>query len=187
MDVQATQLRAGMLVMFKGEISTVYQVEHRTPGKGRGFVQAKLRNHRSGAISEHKLASSDSFERISLEPRKMEYLYSEGEQYHFMNAETFEQEALSAEMLGGQVNYLIPNTVIEVQFHEGLPFSLALPASVDLEVTETTPAIKGATVTNVTKPATTETGLIVQVPPFIKEGEKIRVSTVDGSYQSRAN
>jgi elongation factor P len=176
-----------MIVMFKGEICTVYQVEHRTPGKGRGFVQAKMRNHRSGSISEHKLASSDSFEKVSLESRKMEYLYAEGEQYHFMNAETFEQDALSANILGDQVDYLIPNTVIEVHFHEGQPFSLALPASVDLKVTETAPAIKGATVTNVTKPATTETGLVVQVPPFIKEGEKIRVSTIDGSYQSRAN
>jgi elongation factor P len=187
LDVQATQLRAGMIVKFKGEISTVYQVEHRTPGKGRGFVQAKMRNHRSGSISEHKLASSDSFERVSLESRKMEYLYAEGEQYHFMNAETFEQEALSTELLGDQVRYLIPNTVIDVQFHEGEPFSLALPATVDLAVTETPPEIKGSTVSKVTKPATTETGLVVQVPAFIKEGEKIRVSTVDGSYQSRAN
>jgi elongation factor P len=146
-----------------------------------------MRNHRSGAISEHKLASSDSFEKISLEPRKMEYLYAEGEQFHFMNVETFEQDMLSADTLGDQVKYLIPNTVIEVQFHEGEPFSLALPASVDLKVTETSPEIKGATVSKVTKPATTETGLVVQVPPFIKEGEKIRVSTVDGSYQSRAN
>lgn len=187
MDVQATQLRAGMIVMFKGEISTVYQVEHRTPGKGRGFVQAKMRNHRSGSISEHKLASSDSFEKISLESRKMEYLYAEGEQYHFMNVDTFEQDALSADALGDQVRYLIANTVIEVHFHEGEPFSIALPASVDLTVIETPPEIKGATVSKVTKPATTETGLVVQVPPFIKEGEKIRVSTVDGTYQGRAN
>jgi elongation factor P len=173
--------------MFKGEISTVYQVEHRTPGKGRGFVQAKMRSHRSGSISEHKLASSDSFEKISLEPRKMEYLYAEGEQYHFMNVETFEQDALTADTLGDQIPYLIPNTVIEVQYHEGAPFSLALPANVDLTVVETPPEIKGATVNKVTKPATTETGLVVQVPAFIKEGEKIRVSTVDGTYQSRAN
>jgi elongation factor P len=187
LDVQATQLRAGMIVMFKGEISTVYQVEHRTPGKGRGFVQAKMRNHRSGSISEHKLASSDSFERVSLESRKMEYLYAEGEQYHFMNVETFEQDTLSAAALGDQVQYLIPNTVIEVHFHEGEPFNIALPASVDLTVVETPPEIKGATVSKVTKPATTETGLVVQVPAFIKEGEKIRVSTVDGAYQGRAN
>lgn len=187
LDVQATQLRAGMIVKFKDEVCTVHNMEHRTPGKGKGFVQVKMRNHRTGSISEHKLASNDSFERISLEPRKMEYLYAESESYHFMNAETFEQEELPADLLGDQVNYLIPNTVIEVQFHEGLPFSLSLPASVDLQVMETTPAIKGATVTNVTKPATTETGLVVQVPPFIKEGEKIRVSTVDGAYQGRAN
>ncbi len=186
MVVQAIKLRVGMLVKFKGEICSVYHTEHRTPGKGRGFVQAKFRSHRSGAISEHKLASSESFERISLEPRKMEYLYGEGDRYHFMNTETFEQEELTTDLLGDQVNYLIANMVIEVQFHEGTPFSLSLPSTVDLEVLETTPAIKGATVTNVTKPAKTETGLVVQVPPFIKEGEKIRISTVDGTYQGRA-
>jgi elongation factor P len=185
--VQAIQLRAGMLVKYKDDICSVYQTEHRTPGKGRGFVQAKFRSHRTGAISEHKLASSETFERVSLEPRKMEYLYTEGGSYHFMNTENYEQEELSVDLLGTQVDYLMPNMVIEVQFNEGTPFSLNLPASVDLEVIETTPAIKGATVTNVTKPAKTETGLVVQVPPFIKEGEKIRVSTVDGSYQSRAN
>ena len=186
MQVQAIQLRAGMLVKYKGDICAVYQTEHRTPGKGRGFVQAKFRNHRTGSISEHKLASSESFERVSLEPRKMEYLYGEGDSYHFMNTETYEQEEIAAELLADQVNYLMPNMVIEVQFYEGTPFSLNLPASVDMIVTETTPAIKGATVTNVTKPATTESGLVVQVPPFIKEGEKIQVSTVDGAYQGRA-
>jgi elongation factor P len=187
LQVQAIQLRAGMLVKYKNDVCSVHQTEHRTPGKGRGFVQAKFRNHRTGAISEHKLASSESFERVSLEPRNMEYLYSEGGNYHFMNTETYEQEELATDLLGDQVNYLMPNMVIEVQFYEGTPFSLNLPASVDMIVTETTPAIKGATVTNVTKPATTETGLVVQVPPFIKGGEKIRISTVDGAYQGRSN
>lgn len=187
LDVQATQLRTGMLVKWKGELHTVHKTEHRTPGKGRGFVQAKLRVHRTGSIVEHKFASEERLERVSLVSQQMEYLYADGGQYTFMNTETYEQHTISGEQLGDQVNYLIANTPITVQFYEGNPFTIELPSNVDLEVVETEPAIKGATVTNVTKPARTETGLVVQVPGFIKEGEKIRVTTGDGTYQSRAN
>ena len=185
MDVQATQLRPGMLIKFKGDMFTVFSVDHRTPGNKRGFVQAKMRSRTSGAMIQHKFSSEDFTERVELHEQQMEYLYEDGD-YHFMNTETYEQISMAKDELGEQVNYLVPNTTIKVLFHEGNPFSLNLPASVDLAIVETAPSIKGATVTNVTKPATTETGLVVQVPPFIKEGEKIRVSTVDGSYQSRA-
>lgn len=186
MDVQATQLRPGMLVKFNGELFTVHKTEHRTPGNKRGFVQARMRNHRTAAMIDHKFSSEDFVEKVSLDAQQAEFLYEDGGQYHFMNTETFEQFAITSEDLGGQVNYLRPNTAVTVQFYEGRPLNLDLPATVDLEVVETEPAIKGATVTNVTKPAKTETGLVVQVPPFIKEGEKIRVTTADGSYQSRA-
>lgn len=187
MDVIATQLRAGMLVKFKGELFTVFKTEHRTPGKGRGFVQAKLRSHAKGSVIDHKFASDDAVERISLTPKQMQYLYEEGDQLWFMDNESYEQTSISKEQLGDQINYLIPNTDVLVQWYEDSPFTIDLPASLDLEVIETEPAIKGATVTNVTKPAKTETGLVVQVPGFIKEGEKIKVSTADGSYQGRAN
>ena len=186
MDVQATQLRPGMLVKFNGELHSVFKVEHRTPGNLRGFVQAKLRNRRNGSMNDHRFSSEDFVERVVLEEHEMEYLYEDGGHYYFMNTETYEQIQLNADDLGEQVNYLLANTPVKVQFYEGLPLNLDLPAAMDLTVVETQPAIKGATVTNVTKPAKLETGLIVQVPPFIKEGEKIRVNTADGSYQSRS-
>jgi elongation factor P len=179
-------MRPGMLVKFNGELHTVFKVEHRTPGNLRGFVQAKMRNRRNGSMIDHRFASEDFVERVVLEEHEMEYLYEDGGLYYFMNTETYDQIHLTAEDLGVQVNYLLPNTSVKVQFYEGQPFNLDLPATMDLTVVETQPAIKGATVTNVTKPAKLETGLVVQVPPFIKEGEKIRVSTADGSYQSRS-
>jgi elongation factor P len=175
-----------MMVKFNGELHTVFKVEHRTPGNLRGFVQAKMRNRRNGSMIDHRFSSEDFVERVVLEEHEMEYLYEDGGLYYFMNTETFDQIHLTAEDLGAQVNYLLPNTGVKVQFYEGQPFNLDLPATMDLTVVETQPAIKGATVTNVTKPAKLETGLIVQVPPFIKEGEKIRVNTTDGSYQSRS-
>ena len=176
-----------MLIKFRDELYTVHKTEHRTPGNKRGFVQAKMRSHSKGSMIDHKFSSEDFVEKVALEPHEMEYLYEEGGQYWFMNTATFEQSSISADQLGDQINYLIPNTPVMVQFYEGAPFNIDLPASIDLEVVETEPAIKGATVTNVMKPAKTETGLVVQVPPFIKEGERIRVATSDGSYQSRSS
>ncbi len=187
MDVQATQMRPGMLVKWNDELYTVHATQHRTPGNKRGFVQIKMRNQRTGAMIDHKFASEEFIEKVSLEPHEVEYLYQDSGMFHFMNTVSYEQFEVSTEVLGDQVNYLIPNTAVKMQFYEGSPLTIDLPASVDLEVVETEPAIKGATVTNVTKPAKTETGLVVQVPPFIKEGEKIRVNTADGVYQGRSN
>ena len=175
-----------MLIKFKGELFTVFSVSHRTPGNKRGFVQTRMRGYASGSLIEHKFASEDFVEKVALDEQQMEYLYEDGGQCHFMNTETYEQISIEKEDLGDQANYLIPNTAVKVRFYEGNPLNLALPAAMDLTVVETTPSIKGATVTNVTKPATTETGLVVQVPPFIKEGEKIRVNTTDGTYLSRS-
>lgn len=186
MDVQATQLRPGMLIKFKGILFSIHSVMHRTPGNLRGFVQAKMRNMNSRAISEHRFSSEDFVERVTLEEYDMEYLYTDGETYHFMNTKTFEQIGLNSDDLGDQVLYLLPNTAVKIQFYEGNPFSVNLPLNVELLVEETEPIIKGSTVTNVTKPAKLETGLVVQVPGFIKEGEKIRVNTSDGSYVTRA-
>ena len=175
-----------MLIKFKGELFTVFSVSHRTPGNKRGFVQTRMRGYASGSLIEHKFASEDFVEKVALDEQQMEYLYEDGGQCHFMNTETYEQISIEKEDLGDQANYLIPNTAVKVRFYEGNPLNLAFPAAIDLTVVETTPSIKGATVTNVTKPATTETGLVVQVPPFIKEGEKIRVNTADGTYLSRS-
>jgi elongation factor P len=187
MQVSATQLRPGMVIIFNKELHSIFTMTHRTPGNLRGFVQVKMRNFRSGSMFEHRFSSEDKVEKAALEQADMEYLYDEnGENYYFMNIETYEQIYLSREMLGDAVGYLYPNLKVQVEFHEGKPISVDLPASVELTVVETEPGIKGATVSNVGKPAKMDTGLVVQVPAFINEGERIRVSTTDGSYLSRA-
>ena len=185
--IQSTQMRPGMVIIFSGELHTVFSVNHRTPGNLRGFVQAKMRNLRSGTMFEHRFSSEDRVERAVLEEVEMEYMYDDGEYYYFMNSENFEQTHLTKEMLGDGVNYLIPNLKVKVEYHEGKPISVELPASVDMTVVETEPGMKGATVSNVTKPAKLETGLVVNVPQFVIEGDVIRVSTADGSYQERVN
>ena len=184
--IQATQLRPGMVIKFNNDLYSIFSVNHRTPGNLRGFVQVRMRNLRSGTMGEHRFSSEDRVEKALLEEHEMEYLYDDGEYYYFMNTETFEQMHLTKEILGEATSYLIPQLKVKVEFHEGKPMSVELPATVDLMVVETEPGLKGATVSNVTKPAKTETGLVVQVPPFITEGEKIRVSTAEGTYQERA-
>ena len=184
--IAATQLRPGMVVKFNNELHTVFSMVHRTPGNLRGFVQAKMRNIRSGSMIEHRFSSEDKVERISLDEQEMEYMYDDGDSYYFMNTENFEQMHLSKEMLGDGVWYLIPQLKVNVEFYEGKAISVELPPSVEMTIKETEPSLKGSTVSNVTKPATTETGLVVQVPPFIGNGERIRVNTTDGSYLERA-
>jgi elongation factor P len=184
--ISSTQMRPGMVVKFNNELFSVFSVFHRTPGNLRGFVQAKMRNLRSGNMIEHRFSSEDRVERAALEEHNMEFMYDDGESYHFMNTETFEQTHLTKELLGDAVQYLIPQLNVTVEFYEGRPISVELPATVDLRVIETEPGLKGASVSNVTKPATLETGLVVQVPPFINPGERVRVNTAEGTYQERA-
>jgi len=183
--IAATHLRPGMVVKFNGELFSIFSVFHRTPGNLRGFVQAKMRNLRSGAMLEHRFSSEDRVERAALEQHSMEYLYDDGEYYYFMNSETFEQMHLTKDLLGDAVHYLAPQLAVIVEFFEGKPISVELPPTVDLAVVETEPALRGATVSNVTKPAKLETGLVVQVPPFVNAGDRIRVSTAEGAYQER--
>jgi elongation factor P len=184
--ISATQMRPGMVIKFNNELHSVFSVAHRTPGNLRGFVQAKMRNLRSGSMTEHRFSSEDKVEKAILEEVEMEYLYDDGEYYYFMNTQSFEQMHLTKEILGDAPQYLISQLKVHVEFFEGKPISVELPATVDLTVVETEPGLKGATVSNVTKPAKLETGLVVQVPPFITEGEKIRVNTSEGTYQERA-
>jgi elongation factor P len=184
--ISATQLRPGMVVKFNNDLYTVFSFTHRTPGNLRGFVQAKMRNLRSGTMIEHRFSSEDKVEKAILDEVEMEYLYDDGEYFYFMNTESFEQIHLMKDLLGDAVNYLISQLKVKVEFYEGKPMSVELPATVDLTVLETEPGLKGATVSNVTKPAKLETGLVVQVPAFITEGEKIRVNTSEGTYQERA-
>ena len=175
-----------MVIKFNNDLYSIFKMVHRTPGNLRGFVQVKMRNLRSGTMSEHRFSSEDRVERASLDEQEMEFLYDDGDSYYFMNTENFEQMHLSKEILGDAVDYLIPQMKVNIEFYEGKPMSVELPPTVNLTVVETEPGLKGATVSNVTKPAKLETGLVVQVPPFINEGEKIRVSTSEGTYQERA-
>ncbi len=184
--ISATQMRPGMVIKFNNDLYSIFSVVHRTPGNLRGFVQAKMRNLRSGSMSEHRFSSEDRVERAVLDEQEMEYLYDDGEYYYFMNTENFEQMHLTKDILGDAIQYLIPQLRVHVEFYEGKPMSVELPATVDLTIVETEPGLKGATVSNVTKPAKLETGLVVQVPPFINQGEKIRVNTAEGTYQERA-
>ncbi|MGH9621314.1 MAG: elongation factor P [Bryobacteraceae bacterium] len=184
--IAATQLRPGMVVKFNNELYSVFSMVHRTPGNLRGFVQAKMRSLRNGSMTEHRFSSEDKVERVALDEHEMEFLYDDGEYYYFMNTENFEQMHLTKDLLGDSVQYLTPQLHVSVEFYEGKPLSVELPASVEMTVMETEPGLKGATVSNVTKPAKMETGLVVQVPPFINQGERIRVSTSEGTYQERA-
>jgi elongation factor P len=186
MLISATQLRAGMVIMHKDDLHRVLNVTHVTPGNWRGMVQTKVRNMRSGNSSEHRFRSDDKVDRITLEQKEMEYLYSDGDAFHFMDTETYEQIELTSEDLGGREQFLLPNTKVEVEFHETTPIGVSLPKHVELKIIETAPGLKTATVTNTLKPATVETGLVVQVPEFINVDEVVRIETETGAYVSRA-
>lgn len=186
MAIQASHIRRGMTIIHNGSPHKVLDFHHHTPGNLRAMVQTKLRNLKSGSSTEHRFRSTESVERAILEEHEMTYLYNEGSTYHFMNTESYEQIALDAEALGDYVGYLLPETMIRVEFFESQPIGIELPAVVELQVVETEPELKGATVSNVNKPAKLETGISIQVPPFVKQGDRIRVNTEDGSYIERA-
>ena len=184
--MNANDLRPGMVIRHNNELYSIHKAEHRTPGNLRAFVQARMRNLRTGAISDHRFRSTDSVERAILDETEMQYLYSDGDSYHFMNTASYDQVHLHKDVLGDRALYLVPDGMLKVVYYEGRPVDVALPATVDLKVVETEPGMKGASATNVTKPAKMETGLIVNVPPFIGEGEMIRVDTAEGTYLERA-
>jgi elongation factor P len=186
MAIPATQMRPGMIIKHNDQLHLVFKVEHRTPGNLRAFIQAKLRNLRSGAMFEHRFRSGDAIERVVVDEVAMEFLYADGDDYYFMNPEDYEQTVLKHSTLGEAVEYLTPNLQIKVSYFDGQPVGIELPGTVELTVVQTEPGLKSATASSVTKPATLETGLVVQVPPFINEGEKIRVDTSEGAYLSRA-
>ncbi len=185
MAIPATQLRPGMIIKHNNDLHSVFSVEHRTPGNLRAFIQAKLRNLRTGAMFEHRFRSADAVDKVVVDEVEMQYLYNDGENYYFMNTENYEQIHLNRDVLGEAVEYLTPNIRIQVEFHEGRAIGVELPQTVDMEVVETEPGLRSATASSVMKPAKMETGLVVQVPPFINVGEKIRVDTAEGTYMER--
>lgn len=184
--IPATQLRVGTTILYNKEPHRVVTVQHITPGNWRGMVQTKLKNLKTGSTVENRFRSEDKLEKAHLEQHEMEYLYSDGSDYHFMNSESYEQVSLSGEVLGDNVYYLIPNIKFNIEYYEGTPVGVEPPKVVELKVVDTTPNMKGATVTASQKPATLETGLVVNVPPFIEVGETIRVDTEGAKYLERA-
>ena len=186
MAIPATQMRPGMIIKHKDQLHLVFKVEHRTPGNLRAFIQAKLRNIRTGAMFEERFRSDDAIEKVVVDEVSMDFLYADGDDYYFMNPVDYEQTVLKGSTLGDAVEYLTPNLQIKVSYHDGNAVGIELPSAVELEVIETEPGLKSATASSVTKPAKMETGLVVQVPSFINEGEKIRVDTSEGAYLSRA-
>jgi elongation factor P len=184
--IPATRLRKGHLIVHEGQLCRLLEVQHVTPGNLRGFVRAKMRNLRSQTLIDHRFRSEDIVDRATLDEREMQYLYSDGSDFYFMDTSTYEQIHLSSESLGDSMNYVLPESTIRVEFFDGQPVGIELPATVDLKVTDTVPGIKGATASAQVKPATLETGLVVNVPAFISTGDVIRVNTETGEYQSRA-
>jgi elongation factor P len=183
--IQATQMRVGMCIVFEGDICRIMTVQHVTPGNWRGFVQAKMRNLRSGNSFEHRFGSTEKVDRAILDTVAMEYLYSDPSGHHFMNQETYDQVTLEDEQLGNSILYLLPNTVLSIDFYEGNPVGIELPNTVTLQVVETDPPMKGATASASYKPAKLETGLTVMVPPFIETGTRVIIDTREDKYLSR--
>lgn len=179
-------MKKGMLIKMGDDLLRVLDLQHVTPGNLRGFVRVRFRNIRTNALNDQKLRSEDTVERAVLDEKQMQYLYKDGDSYHFMDTETYEQMHISAEALGDSVNYIMPDATIAVEFYGNEPVGIELPPTVDLKVVDTVPGIKGATASNQIKPATLETGLVVNVPPFVNTGDVVRVSTETGEYLSRA-
>lgn len=183
--MQANALRAGMCVLLNNEVCSIMSVTHRTPGNLRAFVQVRMRNLKNGNSFEHRFASTESVERAILDTIPMEYLYSDGNMHHFMSQENYEQVTLSDDALGDTLLYILPNSVIKVDFYEGMPVGVELPNTVILEIVETEPGMKGATASSSYKPAKMQTGLVVQIPPFVESGAKIEIDTRENKYLRR--
>ncbi len=183
--INATQIRPGMIIVYEGDLYRVSSVNHLTPGNKRGFMQTKMKNIKTGVGTERKFRSEDRLEQAMLETRMMQYLYHEGDLHTFMDTENYEQTSLAAEEIGDLLFYLLPNQVVEIEFFEGKPVGISPPSTVDLEVVETEPSLKGATASSSYKPAKLETGITIQVPPFVQVRDRVRVDPSEGKYLER--
>jgi len=183
--VKSNDLKPGNAVRLDNQLYVVRSTEHVKPGKGPAYVQAKLKTVPGGSITDKRFRAAEEVEQVDLDRREMEYLYADASGYVFMDNETFEQVTLDGDLVADAMQYLKPNTNMNVLFYEGNPISYELPSVVDLQVTDTAPQPKGATATNQLKEAELETGLKTRVPPFIDVGETVRINTEDASYVSR--
>lgn len=174
-----------MLIRLGNGLFRILELHHLTPGNKRAHIQARLRNIRTNSLADEKFRAEEDIERAILDEREMQYMYNDGDHYYFMDTSTFDQVQISSEALGDSKDYLIAEALIRVEFYEEEPVGIELPPTVDLVVKETAPGIKGATASAQVKPATLETGLVISVPPFVNEGDKVRVNTETGEYQSR--
>ena len=184
-SIKATLLRPGIFIQHEGDLYSVFSTEHRTPGNKRGSMQTRMKNLRTGAIIDYRFRAEEFVERAILDEVEFEYLYSEGDEYHFMNTQTYEQMQMTKDELGETVYYLIPNTIVKIEFFEEKAIGVDLPDTMDMKVVQTEPTLQKATASAVMKPATLETGLVVNVPPFVNEGDRIRVDTSEARYVQR--
>lgn len=174
-----------MIIIYEGDLYRVASVNHLTPGNKRGFMQTRMKNLRTGIGTERKFRSEDRIDQATLDTRRMQYLYGDGELHTFMDTESYEQITLGMEEIGDLLLYLLPNEVVEIEFYEGKPVGISPPSTVELQVVDTDPILKGATASASYKPAKLETGVVVQVPPFIQVGDKVRVDPSEGKYLER--
>ena len=183
--IKATLLRAGMIIKHDGDLYSIYSVDHRTPGNKRAAMATKMRNLRNGAMIDYRFRAEDFLDKVTVDEIEHEYLYSDGDGHHFMNTENYEQTALQDDVVGDTKDYLIPNTQVKIEYYDGKPIGVLIPDTVDLVVVETEPSIQKATASSVMKPAKLETGLVINVPPFVGEGDKVKVDTTEGRYIQR--
>lgn len=183
--VKATQLRPGMIIKHGDDLHVVYSVDHRTPGNKRGSMQTKMRNLRNGAMIDYRFRAEEFVDKVVVDEIEFEYLYSDGDGHHFMNTQTYEQLSLQNDIVGDTKDYLISNLPVKIEYYDEKPIGVLLPDTVDLTVVDTEPSIQKATASAVMKPAKLETGLVINVPPFVGTGDKVKVDTSEARYIQR--
>jgi elongation factor P len=183
--VKATQLRPGMIIKHGDDLHVVYSVDHRTPGNKRGSMQTKMRNLRNGVMIDYRFRAEEFVDKVVVDEIEFEYLYSDGDGHHFMNTQTYEQLALQNDIVGDTKDYLISNLPVKIEYYDEKPIGVLLPDTVDLTVVDTEPSIQKATASAVMKPAKLETGLVINVPPFVGTGDKVKVDTSEARYIQR--
>ena len=183
--IKATLLRPGMIINHEGDLHVVYSVDHRTPGNKRGSMQTRMRNLRNGTMIDYRFRAEETIDKVIVDEIEFEFLYSDGDGHHFMNTENYEQLALQQDIVGDTKDYLIPNMPVKIEYYNDKPIGVLLPDTVDLTVVDTEPSIQKATASAVMKPAKLETGLVINVPPFVGTGDKVKVDTSEGRYIQR--
>ena len=183
--VSAGDFRNGITVEIEGNVFQIVEFQHVKPGKGAAFVRTKLKNIKNGGVVEKTFRPTEKFPAARIDRVDMQYLYSDGDLFHFMNVENFEQVALTAEQIGDALKFVKENDMVKICSHNGEGFSVEAPLFAELEITETEPGLKGDTATGATKPATVETGAIIYVPLFVEIGDKVKIDTRTGEYLSR--